>query len=237
VFDGGPGSKYRARDRSFVDQILERAMRLQILKFLSVIAALAWGMSAAAQTNQPAPAAGLSIATFAGGCFWCMEPPYDKRDGVFTVYSGYMGGKELNPTYEQVSSGRTGHTEVVQVTYDPAKVSYQTLLDTYWVNVDPVDKGGQFCDRGPQYRPEIFVHTPEQRKLAEASKAAIDGSKKLQWPIVVPVTDAGIFTKAEEYHQKFYKKNVAHYTRYRQGCGRDARLEALWGKAAVAKTQ
>jgi peptide-methionine (S)-S-oxide reductase len=210
-------------------------MRLQVLRTLALVAALIFGQPATAQTTPP-PAGGLAIATFAGGCFWCMEPPYDKLDGVLSVYSGFMGGKIANPTYEQVSRGGTGHTEVVQVTYDPAKVSYEKLLDTYWVNVDPVDKGGQFCDRGDQYRPEIFVHTPEQRKLAEASKAALDASKKLPWPIVVPVTDASAFTKAEDYHQKFYKKNVAHYTRYRQGCGRDARLEALWGKAAVAKT-
>ena len=174
------------------------------------------------------------MATFAGGCFWCMEAPFDKLDGVISVYSGYMGGTVANPTYEQVSRGNTGHAEVIQVTYDPSKVSYEKLLDTYWVNVDPVDKGGQFCDRGSQYRPEIFVHTEEQRKAAEASKAALDASKKLQWPVIVPITAAGTFTKAEDYHQKFYKTNPGHYYRYRTGCGRDARLEQLWGKAAVA---
>jgi methionine-S-sulfoxide reductase len=210
-------------------------MRLLTLKVLALLTALVLGQPAVAQST-PAPNGALAIATFAGGCFWCMEPPYDKLDGVFSVYSGYMGGKTENPTYEQVSRGGTGHAEVVQVTYDPAKVSYQTLLDTFWVNIDPVDKGGQFCDRGDVYRPEIYVHTDEQRKLAEASKASLDASKKLQWPVVVPVTAASTFTKAEDYHQKFYKKNPSHYYRYRTGCGRDARLEALWGKAVV-KTQ
>ena len=182
--------------------------------------------------SQP-PAGGLAVATFAGGCFWCMEGPFEKLDGVFSVFSGYMGGTTANPTYEQVSRGGTGHAEVVQVTYDPARINYQKLLDVFWVNIDPVDKGGQFCDRGDQYRPEIFVHSDEQRKVAEASKAALDASKKLPWPVVVPVTAAGTFTKAEEYHQKFHIKNPGHYKRYRAGCGRDARLEALWGKAAA----
>ena len=213
-------------------------MRSSFLRYLAVGAALLFGQPAIAQTPPPAAPSGLAVATFAGGCFWCMEPPFDKIDGVFSVYSGFMGGKTPNPTYEQVSRGGTGHAEVVQVTYDPAKVSYNKLLDTFWVNVDPVDKGGQFCDRGDVYRPEIFVHTEEQRKLAEASKAKLDASKQLQWPVVVPVTDASAFTKAEDYHQKFYKKSSAHYYNYRRGCGRDARLEALWGKDASApKTQ
>ncbi len=213
-------------------------MRLNILRFLAVGAALVFGQPAMAQTTQPAAPAALAVATFAGGCFWCMEPPYDKIDGVFSVYSGFMGGKTKNPTYEQVSRGGTGHAEVVQVTYDPAKVPYNKLLDTFWVNIDPVDKGGQFCDRGDTYRPEIFVHSEEQRKLAEASKAKLDASKQLEWPVIVPISEASTFTKAEDYHQKYYKKNAAHYKSYRTGCGRDARLEALWGKDATApKTQ
>ena len=213
-------------------------MRPTLLRLFAVCAALVIGQAAIAQTPPSSAPASLAVATFAGGCFWCMEEPFDKIDGVFSAYSGYMGGKTKNPTYEQVSRGGTGHAEVVQITYDPVKVPYQKLLDTFWVNIDPVDKGGQFCDRGDVYRPEIFVHTPEQRKLAEGSKAKLDASKQLQWPIVVPVTDADTFTKAEDYHQKFYKKSVAHYKSYRTGCGRDARLEALWGKAATApKTQ
>jgi methionine-S-sulfoxide reductase len=213
-------------------------MRLNLMRVLALALAMICGQSAMAQSTPPAAPSGLAVATFAGGCFWCMEAPFDKIDGVFSVYSGFMGGKTPNPTYEQVSRGGTGHAEVVQVTYDPVKVPYQKLLDTFWVNIDPVDKGGQFCDRGDVYRPEIFVHTDEQRKLAEASKAKLDASKQLQWPVVVPVTNASTFTKAEDYHQKFYKKSVAHYKSYRAGCGRDARLEALWGKDATApKTQ
>jgi peptide-methionine (S)-S-oxide reductase len=181
---------------------------------------------------QQAPAK-MTLATFAGGCFWCMEKPFDVVDGVFSVYSGYMGGTTKNPTYEQVSSGRTGHTEVVQITYDANKVSYDALLEIFWRNIDPVDKDGQFCDRGSQYRPEIFFHGDEQKNQATASKAKLDASKKLQWPVVVPVTVASEFTKAEEYHQKYYKKNPGHYQAYRTGCGRDRRLEALWGKETV----
>jgi peptide-methionine (S)-S-oxide reductase len=201
---------------------------------LAALAALTLSLPAAAQQApvQQAPAT-QQVATFAGGCFWCMEKPFDVVDGVVSVYSGYMGGETKNPTYEQVSSGRTGHTEVVQVTYDASKVSYDALLEIFWRNVDPVDKGGQFCDRGSQYRPEIFAHNAEQKQKAESSKAKLDASKKLPWPVIVPVTAAAEFTKAEEYHQKYYKKNPGHYQRYRTGCGRDARLEALWGKDPV----
>jgi peptide-methionine (S)-S-oxide reductase len=210
-------------------------------KFARLLAgciALLVALPAQAQTTATG-STGLSTATFAGGCFWCMEPPFDKLEGVFSAYSGFMGGTTANPTYEQVTRGGTGHTEVVQITYDPAKVSYAKLLDTFWVNIDPLDKNGQFCDRGDTYRPEIFVHNDEQRRFADESKAKLDASKKFQWPIVVPVTAASTFTKAEDYHQKFYKKNPGHYNRYRTGCGRDARLEALWGKDATTavKTQ
>jgi peptide-methionine (S)-S-oxide reductase len=201
---------------------------------LAALAVLTFGQPSLAQ-QVPTPSSSQSVATFAGGCFWCMEKPFDVVDGVVSVYSGYMGGATKNPTYEQVSSGATGHTEVVQVTYDASKVSYDKLLEIFWRNVDPVDKGGQFCDRGSQYRPEIFAHSDEQKKQAEASKAKLDASKKLPWPVIVPVTPAAEFTKAEEYHQKYYKKNPGHYQRYRTGCGRDARLEALWGKD-LAKT-
>ena len=213
-------------------------MIAKLTRALALASVLLFGQPALAQTAPSAAPAGLAVATFAGGCFWCMEAPFDKIDGVFSVYSGFMGGKTPNPTYEQVSRGGTGHAEVVQITYDPAKVAYNKLLDTFWVNIDPVDKSGQFCDRGDVYRPEIYVHNAEQRKLAEASKAKLDASKQLQWPVVVPVTDASAFTKADGYHQKFYKTNADHYYRYRKGCGRDARLEALWGRDASApKTQ
>ena len=180
-----------------------------------------------AQKSEP----GQAIATFAGGCFWCMEPPFDKTEGVLSTISGYMGGKELNPTYSQVASGQTGHTEVVQVTYDPRKVTYEKLIDVFWHNIDPLDAGGQFCDRGSQYRPAVFYHDEAQKQVALDSKKSIDASGRLKKPIVTEITAAGIFTAAEDYHQDFYKKNPGHYARYRAGCGRDARLDAVWGKA------
>jgi peptide-methionine (S)-S-oxide reductase len=159
-----------------------------------------------------------------------MEPPYDKLPGVISTTSGYMGGKTRNPTYEQVSSGTTGHTEVVQVQYDPAKVTYEKLLEVFWRNIDPTVRDRQFCDVGSQYRTAIFYHTEEQRRLAEASKAQVEKSKTFKAAIVTPVEPAGDFWPAEEYHQDFYKKNPARYKFYRAGCGRDDRLQQLWGR-------
>lgn len=183
---------------------------------------------AGAQTQPPPP--GLAVATFAGGCFWCMEPPFDKLEGVISTTSGYTGGAKRNPTYREVSSGGgTGHAEAVQVVYDPAKVSYEKLLQVFWVNVDPTDAGGQFCDRGSQYRTGIFVHDATQRKLAEASKAALEKSKPFKEPVVTEIVPAGEFWAAEDYHQDYYKKNPLRYKYYRNGCGRDQRLQALWG--------
>ena len=176
-----------------------------------------------------APPAGTAVATFAGGCFWCMEPPYDKLPGVISTTSGYMGGSVKYPTYEAVSNGVTGHAEVVQVVYDPAKVTYEKLLDVFWRNVDPTVKDRQFCDTGSQYRTAIFVHTDEQRKAAEASKAGLEKTKPFKDPIVTPIVAASDFWPAEDYHQDYYVKNPARYTYYRTGCGRDARLKALWG--------
>lgn len=187
-----------------------------------------------ARGQAPAPAAKpmTAVATFAGGCFWCMEPPYDKLPGVLSTTSGYMGGAKKNPTYEEVSGGATGHTEVVQVLYDPSKVSYEKLLDVFWVNVDPTVKDRQFCDVGSQYRTAIFVGSPEQRKAAEASKAALEKSKPFKDAIVTPIVDAGEFWPAEDYHQDYYQKNPVRYAYYRTGCGRDARLKQLWGDRA-----
>ena len=182
-------------------------------------------------SSPTAPAAGTAFATFGSGCFWCTESDFDKIDGVLETISGYMGGTTKNPTYKEVSRGNTGHAEVVRIVYDPAKVTYQALLDHYWRTTDVVDGGGQFCDRGSVYRPEIFVHSAEQRALAEAGKAALDKSGKLPAPVAVKITDASTFTRAEEYHQDFYKKNPGHYFRYRLGCGREYRLEELWGKS------
>ena len=170
-------------------------------------------------------------ATFAGGCFWCMEPPFDKLEGVVSTTSGYTGGTKPNPTYEEVSSGRTGHAESVQVLYDPKKVSYEKLLDVFWHNVDPTVRDRQFCDIGTQYRTAIFAHNDEQRRLAERSKAELEKSKPFRQPIVTPVVPAGEFYPAEAYHQDFYKKNPIRYKFYRDGCGRDARLKELWGSA------
>jgi peptide-methionine (S)-S-oxide reductase len=171
----------------------------------------------------------MEKATFAGGCFWCTEEAFEKVPGVGAVVSGYMGGKVKNPSYEQVSSGRTGHTEVVQVTYDPAKVSYEKLLDTFWLNHDPTAKDRQFCDVGSQYRPEIFYHSDAQKRLAEASKAKWEKAKPFRQPIVTPITPAGEFWPAEDYHQDYYKKEPVRYRFYVTGCGRYTRLDQLWG--------
>jgi peptide-methionine (S)-S-oxide reductase len=169
------------------------------------------------------------MATFAGGCFWCMEPPYDKLDGVISTTSGYAGGHVENPTYHQVSAGATGHTEVVQIVYDPAKIGFEKLLEVFWRNVDPVDAGGQFCDRGDQYRTTIFYQDQRQKRLAERSKAAMDGSGRLSRSIVTEIVALdGNFYPAEEYHQDYYIKNPLRYKYYRTACGRDRRLDQLW---------
>jgi peptide-methionine (S)-S-oxide reductase len=176
--------------------------------------------------------AALAKATFAGGCFWCMEPPYDKLDGVVSTTSGYIGGRTRNPTYEAVSAGGTGHAEAVEIVYDPAKVSYAKLLDVFWRNIDPTVRNRQFCDVGDQYRSAIFYHGAEQKRLAEASKAALAKSKPFPQPIVTEIVPAGVFTAAEAYHQDYYLKNPVRYKFYRYRCGRDQRLEELWGKPA-----
>ena len=177
----------------------------------------------AAQTPQTAS------VILAGGCFWCMEPPYDKTDGVISTISGYSGGKTANPTYEQVSAGSTGHIEVVKVEYDPAKVSYEKLLDIFWRNIDPFDADGQFCDKGSQYRSAIFFGNDKEKELAEASKKQI--AEKLGQAVVTDILSASEFYPAEDYHQDYYEKNPLKYKFYRYGCGRDARLETVWGAA------
>ncbi|HEV8269151.1 MAG TPA: peptide-methionine (S)-S-oxide reductase MsrA [Thermoanaerobaculia bacterium] len=170
-------------------------------------------------------------ATFAGGCFWCMVPPFAKLPGVISVVSGYTGGTKKDPTYEEVSSGGTGHAESVEVLYDPSKVSYEKLLDVYWHNVDPTTPDRQFCDTGNQYRTAIFFHDDEQRKAALESKAKLEKSGKLPGPIVTEIVAATPFYRAEEYHQDYYKKNPLRYSFYRSGCGRDRRLKEIWGEA------
>ena len=178
---------------------------------------------------QEASKPGQESAIFAGGCFWCMEPPYDALDGVISTTSGFMGGSTRNPSYEQVSAGGTGHTEVVQVVYDPAQVSYERLLEQFWLNHDPTVTDRQFCDAGSQYRPSIFYHDDEQKRLAEASKAKWQRDKPFDEPIVTPIVAAGDFWPAEEYHQDYYRKNPLRYKFYTAGCGRYARLDQLWG--------
>jgi peptide-methionine (S)-S-oxide reductase len=200
---------------------MRHRLRFGILAVALLLPLAAGGDAAVAQS------AGRAKATFAGGCFWCMEPPFDKLVGVLSTTSGYIGGHLKNPTYEQVSGGGTGHAEAVEVVYDPAKITYERLLDEFWRNVDPLDAGGQFCDRGDQYRTAIFYHSEEQQRLAEASKARVE--QKLQKPIATPIVAAGAFYPAEEYHQDYYKKNPVRYNFYRWRCGRDERLEELWG--------
>jgi peptide-methionine (S)-S-oxide reductase len=198
--------------------------------FLSFVVPLVLAASLLAPSHVGAQS-GLAKAAFAGGCFWCMEHPFDELDGVVSTTSGYTGGHKANPTYHEVSSGTTGHAEAVEVLYDPRKVSYEKLLEVFWMNVDPTDAGGQFCDRGSQYRTEIFYYTDEQKRLAEASKAALAKTKPFKDPIVTKITKATTFYPAEDYHQDYYLKNPVRYKFYRTGCGRDARLKALWGKA------
>ena len=178
--------------------------------------------------HAAAPGSGTTAkATFAGGCFWCMEPPYDELEGVIATISGYMGGTKKNPTYEEVSAGTTGHAEVVQVTYDPAKVSYEKLLDVFWRNIDPLTANAQFCDHGSQYRSAIFYHDEAQKNLAQASKKRLQS--RFKEPIVTEIVRATEFYPAEDYHQDYYKKNPIRYKIYRYGCGRDERLQTLWG--------
>jgi peptide-methionine (S)-S-oxide reductase len=198
---------------------------------VACLAACVGAAGAFAQTrpDTATPVAERAVAIFAGGCFWCMEPPFDKLEGVTATISGYIGGTAANPTYEQVTSGRSGHYEAVRIEYDPARVSYQRLLEVFWRNVDPVDATGQFCDKGPQYLSAIFVLDDTQRALAEASKAALERTGKLSGPIVTRILPAATFYPAEAYHQDYYLKNPLRYAFYRRGCGRDARLERLWG--------
>ena len=218
---------------------------VMLITLATVVACQSAGPTeAATPTSQPAtraaapkkpstqlakpPAEGLAVATFAGGCFWCMEPPFDKVEGVKSTTSGYAGGKEKGPSYKDVAYGRTGHTESVQVVYDPKVVTYAKLLEVFWRNIDPTDAGGQFVDRGSQYRPMIFTHSAEQKAAAEASKKALMDSKRFKKPIAVKIETAGDFWVAEDYHQDFYKKSASHYKRYRNGSGRDTFIAQYW---------
>lgn len=201
-------------------------------KWLVLIALSVWGvLSLTGPTMSQSPKGDFAKATFAGGCFWCMEHPFDELDGVVTTTSGYTGGKTVNPTYPEVSAGGTGHTEAVQIEFDPKKITYKELLAVYWRNTDPTIADAQFCDHGTQYRPEVFYHTEEQQKLAEASRKHIEETKTFPQPIVTEITKATTFYPAEDYHQNYYEKNPIRYKFYRLACGRDARLAELWGDA------
>jgi peptide-methionine (S)-S-oxide reductase len=210
---------------------------LAILAALTLLGFLALARSGGADkpSADQAPAGRqLAKATFAGGCFWCVESDFDKVEGVVSTTSGYTGGQKKNPSYEEVSAGGTGHAESVQVVFDPAKVSYAKLLEVYWHSVDPLTPNQQFCDHGNQYRTAIFYHDAEQKRLAEESKARVQQElqAKLHQPVVTQIVAASTFYPAEEYHQDYYKKNPIRYKFYRTSCGRDNRLEEIWGNAA-----
>ena len=202
------------------------------MRFAAVLAVFLACAASLASAAAPKVPPGAAVATFAGGCFWCMESDFDKVPGVLATISGYTGGHKANPTYEEVSSGTTGHAESVEVYYDPKKVTYEHLLDVYWVSIDPTVKDRQFCDTGNQYRTAIFYHDEAQRKAAEESKQRIETTKPFKAPIVTSIEMAGPFYPAEDYHQDFYLKNPVRYQFYRKGCGRDARLKELWGARA-----
>lgn len=186
---------------------------------------------AVSEALTPEQTKNLATATFAGGCFWCMEAPFDKLPGVLSTISGYTGGFKKNPTYEEVSAGATGHAEAVQVTYDSTKITYLQLLQVFWRNIDPLAANRQFCDGGSQYRSGVFYHNETQRKLAEATKRELVDSGRFKQPIVTEIVAFTEFYPAEEYHQDFYKKNPLRYQAYRTGCGRDRRLKELWGES------
>lgn len=207
---------------------------IALFLLISMVATAA-SLPAASDTEpkKGAPSAGqLQSAIFAGGCFWCMEHPFDELPGVVSVTSGYTGGHKKNPTYQEVSAGGTGHAEAVQIVYDPSKIGYGKLLDRFWHNIDPTVKDRQFCDVGDQYRSAIFYNNEEQRRLAVQSKKALELNKPFKEPVVTEIVAASQFYPAEEYHQDYYKKNPIRYKFYRTGCGRDKRLKELWGGAA-----
>ena len=198
---------------------------MKTIKYFAVILILL-GSHAVAQGENSSR---IHTATFAGGCFWCMEPPFDKLDGVLSTISGYTGGHTVDPSYKQVSSGTTGHIEVVQVKYDADRISYSDLLKVYWKNIDPTRSDGQFCDRGEQYRPAIFYHDAEQKNLALESSQSVMENKTFKGAVKVEIIEASTFYPAEEYHQDYYLKNPIRYRYYRYTCGRDKRLEEVWG--------
>ncbi len=206
-------------------------MNKRILCNVFLVSLLALGVAGASGDSQPgAGGRPFAKATFAGGCFWCMEEALDKVGGVVSTTSGYTGGHKANPTYEEVSAGETGHAEAVEILYDPAKVTYPQILDAFWRNIDPTVPDRQFCDHGSQYRAAIFYHDETQKRLAEDSKKALQKTKPFKELIVTEIVPASAFYPAEEYHQNFYEKNPIRYKVYKYNCGRAQRLQELWGK-------
>ena len=210
-----------------------------MLKYVSlvIIGALICAYAYAVTANKTAPEAGeqplapvnaIAVATFAGGCFWCMEPPFEGLPGIRSVISGYTGGLEVNPRYEEVARGRTGHTESVQIDFNPEIIGFDELLEIFWRSFDPTDPGGQFADRGTQYRPGVFFHSEEQRLAVVRSKAALEASGRFDRPIAIEITAFMTFYRAEEYHQDYYKKNPVHYNAYAIGSGRKGFLKKVW---------
>ncbi len=206
--------------------------RKRLSAVLAVALLLSAGLSFGAASKSGAAEDGLEVATFAGGCFWCVESDFDKVPGVVRTVSGYTGGTVPDPTYKRVSAGGTGHREAVQIFYDPKRVSYAALVEVFWRSVDPTDGGGQFCDRGESYETAIFANSLEQKQQAEASKRELQRSDVLKQPVVTPIEVARAFYPAEDYHQDYYKKSPLRYGFYRYRCGRDSRIEELWGEDA-----
>lgn len=211
-----------------------RKFKLLVLTSLFLCGLIQSAAYSAAVTKKDTPIMNdhptIAKATFAGGCFWCMEPPFDKLDGVIATISGYMGGHTDNPTYEQVTSGTTGHAEVIQIHYDPSRVDYQALLEVFWMNINPTDAGGQFVDRGSQYRPVIFYHDTEQKQLAEQSRSELAVSGRFTAPISTEIVAATAFYQAESYHQDYYLNSPVRYKFYRYNSGRDQYLNRIWGE-------
>jgi methionine-S-sulfoxide reductase len=201
-----------------------RSILMVVIAALLAVAGFPWASAGGAEAPK------TEKATFAGGCFWCMEPPFDVLPGVISTTAGYTGGAERNPTYKEVSSGKTGHCEAVEIVYDPARIGYAQLLDVFWRNIDPTTPNRQFVDVGPQYRTAVFYHGEEQKRLAEASRKQLEASGRFGEPIVTGITPASAFYPGEEYHQDYYKKNPVRYNFYRWGSGRDEYLDKIWGK-------